>query len=53
MQFYAHTKAQSNGTPAPMSEWEPLFTPFGSGEEDCLREHCEKSRNLHVKITLQ
>lgn len=46
MQFYAHTKTQPNGIPTSKSEWEPLFTPFGSGDEDCQREHCKKCAGL-------
>jgi hypothetical protein len=26
--FYAHSKLRANGSPAPLDEWEPLFTPF-------------------------
>jgi len=29
----------------PESEWEPLFTPFGAGEDQCQRETCEKCRS--------
>lgn len=29
MPTYAHTKFRPDGTTAPQSEWEPLFTRFG------------------------
>lgn len=38
---YAHTLS---GKPA--EEWEPLFTPFGEGEDQCQREICEKCQRL-------
>ncbi len=43
---YAHTKTQTDGSPAPQSEWEPLFTPFGNEPDQCQREHCRKCRDL-------
>ena len=42
MDFYAHTKTNPNGSPAPKHEWEHLFTPFGEGEEECQRHTCSK-----------
>ncbi len=42
MTFHAHTKTHPDGTPAPQSEWEPLFTPFGEGVEECQRHTCQK-----------
>jgi CRISPR-associated endonuclease/helicase Cas3 len=38
---YAHTL---EGRPS--SEWEPLFTPFGEGPEECQREICEECQRL-------
>ena len=42
MDFYAHTKTNPDGSLAPKHEWEPLFTPFGEGEEKCQRHTCSK-----------
>jgi CRISPR-associated endonuclease/helicase Cas3 len=42
-EFYAHSHPDF---PNDSSKWEPLFTPFGEGENECQREHCEKCRNL-------
>lgn len=38
MNFYAHTKSEPNGTPAPREEWEPLFTPFGTRGQSNLND---------------
>jgi CRISPR-associated endonuclease/helicase Cas3 len=38
---YAHTL---DGKPP--SDWEPLFTPFGAGADQCQRENCQKCQNL-------
>lgn len=46
MPFYAHTLSKPDGTPAPESEWEPLFTPFGPSPSECQRDTCEKCRAL-------
>lgn len=46
MQFYAHSKTRPNGSPAPKEEWEPLFTPFGDGPDECQRESCKKCEDL-------
>ena len=35
---YAHTH--------PTASWEPLFTPFGDGADECQRETCQKCQNL-------
>jgi CRISPR-associated endonuclease/helicase Cas3 len=35
---YAHTH--------PKAPWEPLFTPFGDGPEDCQREQCVKCERM-------
>ncbi len=40
---YAHTHPDFPGDP---SKWEPLFTPFGDGENQCQGEACEKCREL-------
>ena len=37
MQFHAHTLKDQ-----PKEEWEPLFTPFGEGVEECQRAICPK-----------
>lgn len=42
-EFYAHSHPDF---PNDSSKWEPLFTPFGEGENECQREHCDKCRNL-------
>lgn len=41
MPAYAHTLPNR-----PPSEWEPLFTPFGAGEDECQRNNCQKCANL-------
>jgi hypothetical protein len=38
---YAHTL-----THRPSTEWEPLFTPFGDGADQCQRENCQKCQFL-------
>jgi CRISPR-associated endonuclease/helicase Cas3 len=38
---YAHTL-----THRPSTEWEPLFTPFGDGADQCQRENCQKCADL-------
>lgn len=43
MPAYAHTHPDYPDDP---SKWEPLFTPFGNGPEQCQREHCEQCKNL-------
>lgn len=44
MEFYAHTKTRLNGSIAPKTEWEPLF----SGDCGTLRgEFCCKCEKLH------
>lgn len=40
---YAHTHPNFPSDP---SKWEPLFTPFGDGPDQCRREHCDKCRSL-------
>jgi CRISPR-associated endonuclease/helicase Cas3 len=37
MIFYAHTLKDQ-----PKEQWEPLFTPFGDGAEECQRNTCQK-----------
>lgn len=41
MTAYAHTLEGQ-----PKEKWEPLFTPFGDGSEECQRENCQKCRDL-------
>ena len=43
MNAYAHTHPDFPKDP---SKWEPLFTPFGEGPDDCQRHGCEKCRTL-------
>lgn len=43
MPFYAHTSKLPDGTIAPQSEWEPLFTPFGEDET----QKCESLTPTH------
>ncbi len=43
---YAHTKTRTDGSPAPQSEWEPLFTPFGDAPDKCQGKNCEKCERL-------
>lgn len=40
---YAHTHPHFPHEP---EKWEPLFTPFGEGKNQCQREHCEKCERL-------
>lgn len=49
MNFYAHTKTNSDGTMADRREWEPLFTPFGAGENECQRTSCRKCEEMHPR----
>ncbi|MCU0797371.1 MAG: CRISPR-associated helicase Cas3' [Akkermansiaceae bacterium] len=49
MPFYAHSKTHPDGSSAPKEEWEPLFTPFGTGQEECQRESCKKCEDLDPK----
>ncbi len=49
MPAYAHTKTQSDGTIAPQIDWEPLFTPFGEGEDECQRHSCEKCERMEPR----
>jgi CRISPR-associated endonuclease/helicase Cas3 len=46
MSFFAHTKSYPDGSLAPQSEWEALFTPFGNGAGECQRETCSKCHNM-------
>ncbi len=41
MNFYAHTLPD-----APRTSWEPLFTPFGDGTDQCQGENCGKCRDF-------
>lgn len=42
MPFYAHTDPNSSNP----EDWEPLFTPFGDGADECQRDTCEKCARL-------
>jgi CRISPR-associated endonuclease/helicase Cas3 len=46
MPFHAHTSKLPDGTIAPQSEWEPLFTPFGPGENECQHNTCKACADL-------
>lgn len=40
---FAHSQTLPDGvTPAPFADWEPLFTPFGPGENECQKDCCKK-----------
>ena len=41
MLFYAHTLKDQDP-----EKWEPLFTPFGDGADECQRHDCKKCQNL-------
>jgi CRISPR-associated endonuclease/helicase Cas3 len=41
MPFYAHTLQGQ-----PKEKWEPLFTPFGEGENECQRHTCQSCADL-------
>lgn len=43
MPTYAHTHP---GFQNDSSKWEPLFTPFGDGPDDCQQQDCAKCREL-------
>jgi CRISPR-associated endonuclease/helicase Cas3 len=43
-QYFAHSLKNKD-----KSEWEPLFTPFGDGVEECQGKDCEKCENLEPK----
>ncbi len=46
--FYAHTSKLSDCKTTNMdtSTWEPLFTPFGKGADECQRANCRKCQAL-------
>jgi CRISPR-associated endonuclease/helicase Cas3 len=48
MLFYAHTSKFSDGktTNPDTSTWEPLFTPFGTGDGGCQRDNCGKCERM-------
>ena len=43
---YAHTHPEHPDPKDAAKYWEPLFTPFGEGEDQCQRETCEKCKSL-------
>ena len=43
MNFYAHTLP---GQTDDESQWEPLFTPFGNGVDECQQQYCTKCAQL-------
>jgi len=45
--FYAHTKSNSDGSPAPVKDWEPLFTPFGDVDPDDPELACSGKNGTH------
>ena len=48
--FYAHSKRQPDDKPAPVCEWEPLFTHFGEDIHDhCQGETCQQCENLKIQ----
>lgn len=40
--FFAHSDPDSSNP----DDWEPLFTSFGRGKDECQRDHCEKCERL-------
>jgi CRISPR-associated endonuclease/helicase Cas3 len=45
--FYAHSKQRTDRTPAPLDEWEPLFTPFaGESGTGCGKRNCPRCASL-------
>ena len=44
MPFYAHTLKDQ-----PPEKWEPLFTPFGEGSEECQRDTCVKCEAMEPR----
>jgi CRISPR-associated endonuclease/helicase Cas3 len=49
--FYAHTSNLADGktTNPDKTTWEPLFTPFGDGTDECQGETCVNCANLLPK----
>jgi CRISPR-associated endonuclease/helicase Cas3 len=48
--YWAHTKTNPDGTPAPQADWEPLFTPIGTDpEKECQGEDCKKCQSLEPR----
>ncbi|MFK5921352.1 MAG: CRISPR-associated endonuclease Cas3'' [Verrucomicrobiota bacterium] len=47
MPFYAHTKENTDGSPAAQSEWELLFTPFGDGDKECQGKNGDSCQKCH------
>lgn len=44
-EFYAHSKQRADRSPAPLDEWEPLFTSFAD-EKGCRKRDCPKCASL-------
>jgi CRISPR-associated endonuclease/helicase Cas3 len=45
--FYAHSKQRTDRTPAPLDEWEPLFTPLaGESGTGCGKRNCPRCASL-------
>ncbi len=50
MEFYAHTLNDKDGNPLSKEHWEPLFTPFGEGEDECKKyPQCELCESMNPK----
>jgi len=48
--FYAHSKTRPGGEPAPVMEWEPLYTPIGKNPDlACPGESCAHCESLAEK----
>lgn len=43
MEFYAHSLPEH-----PVSAWEPLFTPFGEGDNQCQGRECKNCESLEA-----
>jgi len=45
--FFAHSKQCADGSPAPLDEWEPLFTAFANEPgKGCRKRECPQCANL-------
>lgn len=46
MAFYAHTDPAHSDSGQAAHYWEPLFTPFGEGDDQCQERECESASAL-------
>ncbi len=46
MQFFAHTDPDHPDPGDAARHWEPLFTPFGEGPDECRQDACKRCESL-------